>query len=740
METVRALREEAARPSKLSVWIDLFSVNHHLAVNQEYDYWSETIPQAVRSIGRTVVVLSPGIKPNALSRGWCLYEMSVTLEVEAPLELRLPPSEVAAFTEMIHGGNFKLKAWRRNLISITDTLSRESRDRARIMEILQDKLGIPEWDARLSTVLGKWLEVELGRALAGMTGEQQLVSGMLSEHAMLLTDLGELAQAEPMLLKLTNMAQADHGLSHPATLGFMDRYANVLKGVGKRNEAAEMFVRVLEGREAQGVPTLKLRLSMLALAELHHDQGQFRKAEELYRKLLNAEDDEDENQEVLKGTAALLAEVLQAQNQFEEPVSLLRETLEVRAVELGDDHLDTLTSQHGLAVTLLNAGATLEGEEWLRSTLAVRLERLGVGHVDTLLTLKELTTLLAKNFVTDEADYSGAFEDLDALYRKMLTGQREQLGSSHPETLDTLVKLGLHNQRQRKLHEAEKFLREVLRERRALHGPSRRVSRDQDQQQHLEVLETTHMLASLLHLSGKLVEAKKLFQETVQGRQVVFGSDHPLTLEATDGLLMVLIDMDETSLAVKVGEQLVTVRQDALGLSHPETLESMNKLTIMLLNNHQVTLAESLGRATLEKRLEALGDKHQDSLTSMANLASVLVAKGHQDMSEAKKLNERAYEGRRATLGDDHLDTGDSAYNLAQFLEQSYEFLISAKMYETAAATYSTAYGTTHDETLDAQAQAWRVRRMKTQGMGSAIKKVLATIKLNKSSSASQSN
>ena len=56
LDVVRALQYFFRENNEIVIWFDLFSNNQHLAVKNDFDWWSNTFKSAIESMGRCVVV------------------------------------------------------------------------------------------------------------------------------------------------------------------------------------------------------------------------------------------------------------------------------------------------------------------------------------------------------------------------------------------------------------------------------------------------------------------------------------------------------------------------------------------------------------------------------------------------------------------------------------------------------------------------------------------------------------
>jgi hypothetical protein len=66
-------------------WFDIFTNDQHDALSLPQLWWREAFMEGVRSIGHTLLVLSPWTDPVPLTRAWCLWEILSTARTEAKL-------------------------------------------------------------------------------------------------------------------------------------------------------------------------------------------------------------------------------------------------------------------------------------------------------------------------------------------------------------------------------------------------------------------------------------------------------------------------------------------------------------------------------------------------------------------------------------------------------------------------------------------------------------------------------
>jgi hypothetical protein len=52
------------------LWFDIFTINQHNTVTGDFLWWSTTFKSAIRSFGRTAMVLAPWQDSIPLTRAW----------------------------------------------------------------------------------------------------------------------------------------------------------------------------------------------------------------------------------------------------------------------------------------------------------------------------------------------------------------------------------------------------------------------------------------------------------------------------------------------------------------------------------------------------------------------------------------------------------------------------------------------------------------------------------------------
>jgi tetratricopeptide (TPR) repeat protein len=147
-----------------------------------------------------------------------------------------------------------------------------------------------------------------------------------------------------------------------------------------------------------------------------------------------------------------LAVAYQAANRLDLALPLYQETLAIKKLRLGLDHLETLVTMSNLGWGYLNAGNLDLALPLLEETLTLQKVRLGPDHPDTLGTMNKLA-----------ASYqdAGKLDLALPLLDETLTRTKRKFGADNPDTLGSMGNLALGYRAAGKLERAVPLLVEA---------------------------------------------------------------------------------------------------------------------------------------------------------------------------------------------------------------------------------------------------------------------------------------
>ena len=137
-------------------------------------------------------------------------------------------------------------------------------------------------------------------------------------------------------------------------------------------------------------------------------------------------------------------------------------------------------------------------------------------HPETLSTLSDVCSLLFQKEQYAEAE---------SLYRELVEGQRQTLGSGSVTVLLSMCNLGLCLARLGDLNESGELISQAL-----------AAMRNQGDEAISHVQAMVGTLAELRQAQGRLIEAEALYSEAFIGRRKLLGERHPVTLRLCEAL------------------------------------------------------------------------------------------------------------------------------------------------------------------------------------------------------------
>lgn len=283
----------------------------------------------------------------------------------------------------------------------------------------------------------------------------QLVQLTHIRLAQILTDQGELVEAEEKLIKITQTiviesdTNGDNGyLSLFALANNFILQSKYKKAEQAARESLAWLIKYSKHSE-DNVNNVKTLLAS-ALA----NQGRFKEAVVLYRQaLIESERLYGQDNRGYLIVLINLAGVLQQSGQLQEAMELQMQSLEISKKVQGKSNLDTIMIGINLANTKVSMDDFQGGERLMRETLSDAYSSLGNDHIETLKLEYNLAELLNNTQRFSEA------EELAINNNKKM---RKQLGESHLFTLLSIDNIAVSLTGQKKYAQAEILFNQTL--------------------------------------------------------------------------------------------------------------------------------------------------------------------------------------------------------------------------------------------------------------------------------------
>ena len=206
-----------------------------------------------------------------------------------------------------------------------------------------------------------------------------------------------------------------------------------------------------------------------------------------------------------------------------------------------------------------------------------------------------------------------------------------------------------------------------------------------------------HNLGLFYADQGKMVEAEKMYQRALNGKEKAWGPEHTSTLHTVNNLGALYAGQGKMTEAEKMYQRALDGYEKAWGPEHTPTLKTINNLGNLYRNQGKMIEAEKMYQRALDGKEKALGLEHTSTLDTVNNLGALYAGQGK--MIEAEKMYQRALNGKEKAWGPEHTSTLDTVNNLGILYKHQGKLIEAGKMYQRALEGYERLRGPTHPST-----------------------------------------
>ncbi|MEV7525395.1 tetratricopeptide repeat protein [Streptomyces sp. NPDC091371] len=371
------------------------------------------------------------------------------------------------------------------------------------------------------------------------------------------------------------------GEDHPDTVLARGDLAHAYKEAGDLGRAVPLFERTLSDMErVHGTDHGRTRAVRMALSLAYREAGDLAGARSL-------------GHPDTRGAGTRSADVGYALLKADDPqgaMPLLAQAYHESRERSGEEHRNTLSTRHNLAVAHLMGNDPGPAIPLFQQNLRLREQTLGEDHPETLTTLRHLA---------DAHRLAGQFDRAVHLYDRTFQGYTRTLGPAHTDTLAAL-----------------------------------------------------NLLGYTLLLLGRPKEAIPLFQQALQGLETALGPSHVDVLTTRNQLAQAYQDAGDLQQAIPLYEDNLTACARVLGEDHLHTLTARHNLAGSHAAARNYDRALALLEANLGHQERVHGADHADSLTTRMNMASTYLALGMR--KEALRLYKRTLDSCIRAFGITH--------------------------------------------------------------------------------------
>ncbi len=354
--------------------------------------------------------------------------------------------------------------------------------------------------------------------------------------------------------------------------------------------------KILKGVAGKGHPSWVQ--TQVYRADLARVEAEFWEAEEIIRKVTEAEESPKNLKFEAKG---VLAQLLEDQGLYPRAEEVTREILDYENETLGETHPNAITTLNNLAGLQRKQSRLIEAEEGYELALQRFSERLGETHPSTLAVMNNLALTL---------ETEGLYDRAEPLYRKALKYSKEQLGEAHPTTVANMNNLALLYESQGTFDKAEPLYKQTI-----------EILADERGAGHPDTIAVKNNLGYLYLLQERNEDAVGIFEEVVDNWEATLGEDHQKFMKALNNLGRVTHNLKDYDAAEEMIGRALDLRIRVLGENHMDVIRSRHDLGKLYMDMDRLEEALELLQKTLKQAEENLGEQHPYTFETLNTLA-----------------------------------------------------------------------------------------------------------------------
>jgi tetratricopeptide (TPR) repeat protein len=459
--------------------------------------------------------------------------------------------------------------------------------------------------------------------------------------------------------------------------------------------------------------------SLNRLGNLYSDLGDYRKAEESYRRSLKIRgkvfgQSHPYCADVLFNLGILYVDM----KDYGKAESCHTEALGIRRKALGDAHPDFVTSLNVLGDVYRDLNDFNRSEAFYRQAIEAAGKALGEGHPDHIRGMHRLIDLYSETGESGKAEL---------LYIRLLGVYEKTIGESDPDYADALNDLGLLYNEMGEYGKAETCHKKALAIRRKSFGEN-----------HSDCAASLNNLGNLYSFRGEYAKAEPYYKEAVEVYRNCVGEDHPDYATSLNNLGVLYYEMGDYGAAEPRFIKALGIRRKSLPKDHPDYTASLNNLGNLYSDLGEYRKAEPHYRETLEAYGKSSGGQDAPYAKGLNNLGVLYRDMGaygradscfrqsleilkknpgedhpayagclnnlgllHSDMADFKK-SEAFYQQAIGILkknpGEDHPEYASSLNNLGLLYSQMGDYAKAEPLYRKSLETFKKALGTQHPD------------------------------------------
>ncbi|KAJ3094704.1 hypothetical protein HDU97_007701 [Phlyctochytrium planicorne] len=380
LDTIELWFQEHNIPNgKSFVWLDIFSESQSIRKGYEKrpeDYFSNTLPEAIRKIGRMLMVLSPWDEPIAFKRAWCLYELYTASKLNIQFDIAFPEGERV---KPLGAGISGLVS---NIMNVDQDILKADyeADRDEIISYISADIGFSALESLVKNIMFAAIDKEMASTCRALRSKDRLedaiaIRDYMIEFYVRYEDFKSAAMfSEENLLDMRTIA-GDDAYTGPIAQTIVD-IATFHLQLRHLDVAEQRFLESFENEMKHSKDKTFAMNSASQLVTMYRALNRMTEAEKFARFNLDQsrKDMEPTDPEILVAMDQLI-DLYAAQKRTKEIEPLLVECVETSKKVLGPLHVLSVRRLNALATCYASQGRREEAEPLLRYVVDARRGR-----------------------------------------------------------------------------------------------------------------------------------------------------------------------------------------------------------------------------------------------------------------------------------------------------------------------------------------------------------------------------
>lgn len=566
-KTVVDVMEQFAKENENTYfWFDMFTNDQNAIATKDFNWFSTTFRDSIRSIGEVLLVLSPWNDPMPLKRAWCLFEIFNSLtEADVKLTVKLPLSEVNELAAAIEDDQSCL------IQALSDIQAQKAEatsddDKKLIFEVIESSQGgYSHVNENIKRALREWYVLQLRQLVKDHRNNPDLLLSI----ATVTRDLGSLDESlEINKICLGFCEQADASKDYKACV--YDNIANVYRDKNQLDSALDYYTRSMKlSIELTGLDHPNVAGSYNNIAIVSFDKGDYTNA------LVN-----------------------------------FQKALDIRISHLGSEHAEVSDTYNNMANAYREKGEPKNALDYFNKSLVIARKTSGESHPSVAAAYNNIA-----NVYKDMCELDTSLE-----YRnKSLAIRIEVLGEEHPFVA------GCYNGIANIYHDKGEM--DLALE---YHQKSLKIRRNGLGENHTFVADSLNNMGNVYLGKGDFVEALAHMEKGLAIRIAAYGQAHPSTAMSYSSMSKVFHKQGKLDKAVEIETKALNMRRNLLGDQHISLAHSYNLLGEIHQTKGEIDKALQCFESSQKLLLNSYGDLHPAAISVNQRIAELHLLKGEQ--------------------------------------------------------------------------------------------------------------